>query len=180
MKFRFVKIIFIKPLRFVKPMKILARTEAKGETMREIMAGSRTAVLFPLPRIFSALLEESTLSFWQTRGTAQGLRVLGQRYFSHFRVSVQCSSRTPLCHFDKLEGQREQPGDSRADIDIKRSLGTPLCHFDKLEAQWRAVWGQRKSLALKRSSRTLLSWIWVPAQLVDTPMVHRFKEYLRR
>ena len=65
MKFRFVKIIFIKPLRFVKPMKILARTEAKGETMREreIMSGSRTAVLFPLPRIFSALLEESTLSF---------------------------------------------------------------------------------------------------------------------
>ena len=57
---------------------------------------------------------------------------------SHFRVSFQRSSRTPLCHFDKvrtavlfplssiyaapqglhfviltkLEGQREQPGDS--------------------------------------------------------------------
>ena len=69
---------------------------------------------FPLPSICSALLEDSTLSFWQTRGTA------------------------------------------------------------------RAAWGQRKSLALKRSSRTPLSWIWVPAQLVDTPMVHRFKEYLRR
>ena len=34
------------------------------------MVGSRTAVLFPLPSIFSALLEDTTLSFWQTRGTA--------------------------------------------------------------------------------------------------------------
>ena len=51
---------------------------------RDIMAGSRTAVLFPLPSIFSEFLEDSTLSFWQTRGTAQGLKGLGQRYFSCF------------------------------------------------------------------------------------------------
>ena len=50
-------------------------------------------------------------------------------------IDIKRSSRTPLCHFDKLEGQREQPGNSRADIDIKLSSRTPLCHFDKLEAQ---------------------------------------------
>ena len=50
-------------------------------------------------------------------------------------IDIKCSSRTPLYHFDKLEGQCEQPGDSRADIDIKRSSRTPLSHFNKIEAQ---------------------------------------------
>ena len=27
-------------------------------------------------------------------------------------IDIKRSSRTLLCHFDKLEGQREQPGDS--------------------------------------------------------------------
>ena len=42
-----------------------------SQGQRVIMTGSGTAVLFPLPSICSALLEDSTLSFWQTRGTAR-------------------------------------------------------------------------------------------------------------
>ena len=57
----------------------------------------------------------------------------GTAVLFRFQVSVQRSSRTPLCHFDKLEGQREQPGDSRADIDIKRSSRTQKkYHFNEV------------------------------------------------
>ena len=55
----------------------------------------------------------------------------------------------------------EQPGDSRADIDIKRSSRTLLSPC--------AASGYTDGSPLQR----------VPAQLVDTPMIHRFKEYLR-
>ena len=61
-------------------------------------------------------------AFFVGRGGGDvGTGLAGERYngwfwdsgtFPRFRVSFQRSSRTPLCHFDKLEGQREQPGDS--------------------------------------------------------------------
>ena len=50
---------------------------------------------------YKTLLEDFTLSFWQTRGTARA--GFGQRYFPRFRVSFQCSSRTlQKYHFNEV------------------------------------------------------------------------------
>ena len=43
--------------------------------------------------------------------------------------------------------------DSRADIDIKRSSRTPLCHFDKLEGQCKKPGDSASSLGTAQISR---------------------------
>ena len=78
-------------------------------------------------------------------------------------IDIKRSSRTPLCHFDKLEGQLKQLGTARAawgqrrSLALKRSSRTPLCYFDKLEGQREQPGDSRADIDIKRSSRTPLS-----------------------
>ena len=64
--------------------------------------------IFPLPSIYSALFEDSTLSFWQTRGTARA--AWGQRK----SLSLKRSSRT----------QKKQRGFARYLLAISSTCAT--------------------------------------------------------
>ena len=70
---------------------------------------NRSAILLE----WSQFIQFFLAVFFRFRVSVQrSSRTLFLAVFFRFRVSIQRFLRTPLCHFDKLEEQREQPGDS--------------------------------------------------------------------